>query len=300
MKKMKGVIVAMTTPFAQDGSVMLEEVGRNAEWLVQKGVHCLYPCGTTGEMLNMSLDERKTIAERVVKAAAGSSTDVFIQVGSMTTADTVELAQHAKAIGADGIGVVTPAFFGLNADELVEHFTTVAKSVGGDFPVYLYGIPQCASNDLTAAVVCRIHEACPNVLGIKYSYNDPNRISEFLRIGNYDFSVLVGLEKHFLGYLALGCDGVVSGCSNAFPELFLALYDAWEKKDMEEALRLQRVEEKLSNLIDLGQGNARVKAAQRFRGLEGGHMKRPSLDLSGEALTAFEAELQQFMPESWK
>lgn len=297
MKKMKGIIVAMTTPFDENGYVDLGAMMENTKWLSEKGVHSLYPCGTTGEMLLMNNEERKSIAETVVKAADGK-TDVFVQSGAMTTRDTVELVRHARDIGADGVGIVTPAFFGLSREEMIEHYVTAASCAGDDFPVYLYNIPQCAGNDLTADIVREIADRCPNVLGIKYSYNNADRISDYLGVRNYDFSVLVGLEKHFLPYLSLGCDGVVSGCANAFPEIFLAIYNAFMEGDLQKALKIQRIEEKLSNLISGAQGNAKVKAAQRFRGQNSGHMRKPLLDYSGEELESFKAQLPMFMPEN--
>lgn len=298
MKLMKGVIVAMTTPFADDDSVDTGALCENTQWLMDRGITCLYPCGTTGEMLLMDCEERKRVAESVVKTAADKA-DVFVQCGAMTTRDTLKLVEHAKSIGAAGIGVVTPAYFGLSEAEMLEHYQAVSRCAGEDFPVYLYNIPQCAANDLTIRVCRRIAETCPNVLGIKYSFSNADRVSEYLSLRDYHFSVLVGLEKHFLPYLSIGCDGVVSGCANAFPELFLEIYDAFRAGDLERALRLQRIAERLSNLVSGPQSNARVKLAQKYRGQRSGHMRRPLMDVSGEEAAAFTAQLSQFLSENW-
>ena len=82
MKKLTGITVAMTTPFFEDGGVDFEAVAALTNMLIDKGVDCLYPGGTTGEMLRMSLEERKKQAEVVVKTAAGR-VPVFIHCGSM-------------------------------------------------------------------------------------------------------------------------------------------------------------------------------------------------------------------------
>ena len=113
MKKMFGVINAMITPFTKDDQVDVAALKTYTDYLINGGVHCLYPCGTTGEMLKMSAAERKLVAETVVKQNAGRIL-VYIQVGAMTTRETIELARHAHSIGADGIGVVTPQFFYAN------------------------------------------------------------------------------------------------------------------------------------------------------------------------------------------
>lgn len=103
MKKLYGVITAMTTPFTADGKVDTAALEEQTEYLIEKGIQCLYPCGTTGEMYLMSAEERELVAETVVKKAAGRVT-VFIHVGAMTVDETIRLAQHAHKIGADGRG----------------------------------------------------------------------------------------------------------------------------------------------------------------------------------------------------
>ena len=118
MKKLYGVITAMTTPFMEDGKVDVEAIEQQTEFLIGKGVDCLYPTGTTGEMYLMSAEERELVAETVVKKAAGRVT-VFIHAGAMTLAETIRLAQHAHKIGADGVGVVTPNYFTVDDTALV-------------------------------------------------------------------------------------------------------------------------------------------------------------------------------------
>ena len=97
MKKLKGVITAMTTCFDENDQVDVNGMQELTEFLIESGVNCLYPCGTTGEMHLLTVEERKLIAETVVNAAAGRVT-VYIQVGAMTTKDTIELAKHACEI----------------------------------------------------------------------------------------------------------------------------------------------------------------------------------------------------------
>ena len=99
----------MTTPFDEDGEVNLS-ARKQAEFLIEKGVNCLYPCGTTGEMYLCSADEREKIAETVVNTAAGRVT-VFVHVGAMTQNETIRLAQHAESIGADGICCNSQLFY---------------------------------------------------------------------------------------------------------------------------------------------------------------------------------------------
>ena len=159
MKKLYGVTVAMVTPMFEDGSVDLAGVAKLTEMLVGKGVQCLYPCGTTGEMLKLTTDERKAIAETVVKTAAGRVT-VFIHTGAESEEKTLELSLHAHKIGADGVGIVTPQFFGCSDRMLVGYYSRIANKLPADFPIYLYGIPQCAANDISAAAAKALFTQC--------------------------------------------------------------------------------------------------------------------------------------------
>lgn len=297
MKKLYGVTTAMTTPFREDGSVDLAAMAQQCEMLIAKGVQCLYPIGTTGEMLRMTLEERKQIAETVVKTAAGRVT-VYIHCGAATQEDTIALMQHAQAIGADGVGVVTPQFFGMNPREMETFYVTIAQSVAPDFPLYLYNIPQCAANDLQTEVVQRIAERCPNVVGIKYSFADINRTLDYLGVNGGNFSVMHGCDRVLIAMLALGCDGTVSGISGIFPEPFVNVYKAYQEGDLATARDWQKKAAKITDILRAGSNMAYFKEALRLRGLTGGHMRKPQLDLTAEEAACLRRDVEAFCAET--
>lgn len=266
MKKMVGVNTPVCAPMTEDQKIDYESLANLCEWLIQKGVHGLYPNGSTGEMAYLSTDERKKILEVCVKTAAGR-VSVFSMVGATSTAETIELAQHAQACGADGIGVVTPYYFKLDADELTEHFVRVAKSVSPDFPVYLYGIPQLAVNDITPELAQRIANAAENVIGIKYSYPDMPRLMKFMGVNSGRFSVLAGPDDLFYPTLATGGDGTISGNSNVIPEHFVAIYYAFLAGDHNLAKALQRKTNRLIDYISGPNNIARYKEGLKRRGV---------------------------------
>ncbi|MGB8461956.1 MAG: dihydrodipicolinate synthase family protein, partial [Priestia megaterium] len=296
MKHLYGVTTAMVTPFAKTGEVDLEKVVSLTEFLISKGVHCLYPLGTTGEMLRLSVKERKQVAETVVKQAANRVT-VFIHVGAMNEEDTIELARHAYEVGADGIGVVTPMFFGANDNELETYFTKVAHSVPEDFPVYLYNIPQCSSNDLTAEVAQKVAETCKNVIGIKYSYPDYLRVNDYLNINDGNFSVLPGTDRLFLAALAMGCEGVVSGVSGVYPEPFVETYNAFKANDLEKARKMQKVAIQYCEALLNGSNMSYFKEALKLRGIDVGGMRSPQIDLTEEEVKKLDNKLNSIRPK---
>ena len=216
---------------------------------------------------------------------------------AQTTEQTIRLAQHAERIGADGIGVVTPPFFGLKDKAMVQYYKDVASSVSPDFPIYVYVIPQCAANDITAPVMAQIAEACPNVIGVKYSWADCIRLKDYLNIRNGNFSVLFGPDRLFLPALSMGADGTVSGVSGPMPEHFVAVYRAWLEGDMKKALEEQKIANEICEILQSGADMGIFKAVLDFRGLKGGHMRKPLLDLDEEERAALKAQISPYIPE---
>ena len=284
MKKLHGIVAAMVTPFDTDDRLDITALRRLTDYLVNAGVHGLYPLGTTGEMYLLSVAERMQIAETVVQQNAGRAT-VYIHIGAMTLKDSIALARHACEMKADGIAAVTPSFFSVTEREMVEYFVEIAQSVPEDFPVYLYNIPQCSGNDLKPATIEAVMARCPNVVGVKYSGFDFLRVNDYLKIAGDRFSVFLGADRLTLAGDALGCDGIVSGTCNVVPELYVNLWNAVTEGNVERARELQKEQQAYSELVKHGSNMALIKEGLRIRGvLESVSMRRPLLPLTaGEA-----------------
>lgn len=287
MKKMYGVVTAMTTPFLSTGEVDFQALDQETEFLIKSGVNCLYPCGTTGEMLLMTNEQREAVAEAVVKKAAGRVI-VFIHVGAVRKEDTIRLANHAHRIGADGIGVVTPSFFGLTEREMIQYYVDVANSIPADFPMYLYNIPQCSTNDLSANACEEIAKLCPNVIGVKYSFCNMHRILDYLCVRNHDFSVLVGTDRLLLPALEIGCDGTVSGASSVFPEPFVEVYQNYLSNNKTGAVSALWDANDIVNKLEAGSRISIFKEVQRMRGLIGGFVHSPIMEVTEEEASELE------------
>lgn len=288
MKKLHGVVIPLITPFNRKDEVDVPALEALCDFLIDKGVHCLYPCGTTGEVALLTLDERKLIAETVVRKAAQRVT-VFVHTGAASYRDTLELTKHAVEIGADGAGIITPWFYRYTDAQLLEYYTSLARQVPG-FPIYLYGIPQNAVNDITPALAERICAQAENVVGIKYSFPDMQRLQAFTTVRNGDFSVLIGPDDLFYAALSVGCVGVVSGTAQVVPEYYVAVYDLFKADRRDEALKMQHRANILSSYMhaDLSIYKAGLKA----RGLEGGYMRRPFIDRTPEETAKIKADLE--------
>ena len=290
MKKLYGVVTAMVTPFNEDESVRTKAVRQHVDFLVERGINCLYPLGTTGEMMLMNTEGRKLVAETVVDQCAGRI-PVFIHVGAMRTRDACQLARHACEIGADGIGAVSPAFYGATEVSVHDYYAAIAKSVPEDFPVYLYNIPQCSANDLPVAVADRLAREFPNIVGIKSSFADMCRTLEYQKVNGGEFSVLHGCDKLLNAFMAMGLDGVVSGVSSVYPELFVDVYQACLKGDWEGARKKQRLANEVVDILKGGASMGHFKEALKLRGIDAGYVRGPLHNLDQDELAVMKKEL---------
>ena len=293
MQKLYGTVVPIVTPLTDEDTIDVESLKSLVDYVIDGGLQCLYPCGTTGEMMYLTVEERKLVAE-VTVAQAAKRVPVFVHVGAWNLKDTIELAQHAEKIGADGIGVVTPAFYQLSDQGLIDFYVAVANSVSKDFPVYMYAIPQNAINDVNAAVCEAVAKQCPNVLGIKYSYPDFTKLQQFLMVNDEKFSVLVGPDHLFEALCAVGGDGVVSGNAMIVREHYAAIWDAVQKKDYDLATKLQRRTNVLNATMCAINNIAAYKVILKEEGIiKTSNMRRPMENLTPDQEKALLDEMNR-------
>lgn len=287
MKRLHGLTVALLTPFDENGHPLYEEMGKLADWLIKRGVDCLYPCGTTGMGPVLRTEERKQLALSVVRSVGGRK-PVFIHTGANTYEETLQLTKHACDIGADGAGIVTPYFFKMNDSEMVAYYKDIARNLPADFPLYLYNIPQLSGNDLTVKVVDKLAQECPNIIGIKYSQPNMERAQAYT-FAREDFSVLMGTDSIIGPCLTTGLDGIVSGTACAFPEALKALFTAATRK----APGLRKVEKHVMEINSATHsGNIPyLAAALKIRGCGNGYVTKPLQPIEGAEYEALREKI---------
>jgi dihydrodipicolinate synthase/N-acetylneuraminate lyase len=234
---LKGVSVPLVTPFHEDGQINFDALNELVGRLIRAGIHGLMVAGTTGEGPALSMEERCQLAEAVIRQVHGEI-PVVVQVGAVTTRDTIQMAKHAVTRGADAISIVCPFFFGHSEDALIDHFCRVAASVPDQFPVYLYNIPQRTGNSISPRVSAAVADRCPNVVGEKDSSGDLGLIIGKLE-ARKPYDLISGADMLILSSLVLGAKSAIVATANLFPELFIALFQAYWKGDLHEAEGIQ-------------------------------------------------------------
>ena len=239
---LKGIVCATITPFTPEGTLDRQSIRSLCRYLIDAGIHALYPLGTNGEGILLSCRDRKAAAEIIAKEVQ-HQIPVVIQCGAATTEEAVELARHAAVVKADGIGIMTPFFFPQDEEAVIAYFSKVAAAAS-ELPMYAYNIPGFTNNDLLPAWVEKIAKLAPNFVGVKYSAPNLIRLTEYMKAVP-SAGVLIGCDRLILPALSLGAAGTVSGPAMAFPHLFVGLWNAFQRKDLDLARTLQ------SRLVDL-------------------------------------------------
>lgn len=290
MKRLHGVVPAILTPFREDGAIDEEALRAHCGFMVSSGVHGVFAVGSTGEFALMDESERMRVAAIAVEEVAGRL-PIYVHTGAVSTESAVRLSLHARSIGADGVAVVAPYYFGVGQEELAVHFRTVAESVGEDFPMYLYNIPGAAGNEIEVETARRL-AGIPNVVGIKNSTADFVVNLELLRAAPAGFDVVMGQETMFFHGLIAGVRGCISGIANAFPEAFVDLYEAYRRGDLAAAKERQEAVVRLARVLYVGGKNlAYYKAALGWRGFVRSRTRRPLYSADADAVRKLDAEL---------
>jgi len=216
---LSGAIAASVTPLRGGGSDPDEEaIGPLVRFLSGGGVDGAFVCGTTGEGVLLTVDERRRVAEGFVRARPEGFA-IAVHAGAQSTADTVALATHAKEIGADAVAVIAPPYFPLDDAALFEHLRSAAEACGG-LPFYVYEFEARSGYPVPVRLVERLREAAPNLAGMKVS-DTPWSAVEPYRLDGLD--LFVGNEPLVLEGLEHGADGTVSGLAAGFPEIVASL-----------------------------------------------------------------------------
>lgn len=238
-KCLKGIVCANITPFDANGEVDYESLKRFSKYLADSGLNAVYPCGTNGEGLALTIEERKKIAKTMVEEINGKIS-VAIQCGTQTLDGTRELVLNAEEIGADAAGVVTPFFFKQSQEALIEYYSNLFECAKS-FPIYIYNIPSHTNNDILPSTMVVLASRYENFVGVKYSHPDIIRLSEYIAIKPEGFDSLIGCDRLIYPAAKVGAVGTVSGPAAVFPELFSDLWKAIEANNDNKALKLQRI-----------------------------------------------------------
>ncbi|QGG89950.1 4-hydroxy-tetrahydrodipicolinate synthase [Agrobacterium sp. MA01] len=261
----QGSIPALVTPFTEEGAVDEQAFAAHVEWQISEGSSGLVPVGTTGESPTLSHAEHKRVVELCVEVA-NKRVPVIAGAGSNNTLEAIELAQHAEAVGADALLVVTPYYNKPTQKGLIAHYKAIAEAVA--LPIIIYNIPGRSVIDMSPETMGALAKAHKNIVGVKDATGKIERVSDQRITCGLDFVQLSGEDATALGFNAHGGTGCISVTANVAPRLCAEFQAATLAGDYTKALAYQDRLMPLHKAIFLEPGLCGAKyALNRTRGM---------------------------------
>lgn len=247
MYKPYGIIPPIITPFDENGRINQQALADMSIFLVERGMHGLFPFGTTGEFYAVD-DQEYVGALQVVKQAVAGKTDrkgrpiqLIAGCSAIATRRVIQLTKLVEQVGGyDAVSVLTPMFVSQTQDELYRFYKTIADNTS--MPVIMYNNKPKTNVTIEPATVARLARECPNIVGVKDSTGDMTNCAEYVRLTRdvrEKFSVMMGRDTLIYAGLHYGCSGAVASCANVAPRLVADIYDKFEDGDMQGALNAQ-------------------------------------------------------------
>lgn len=294
-QNLSGLIAAPFTPMNEDGTVQLSRINPYADYLINKKcINGVFICGTSGESVSLTTEERKSIAEQWVNAAKGKL-KVIVHVGGMSQMQCIDLASHAQSIGADMIAAMAPCFFKPSSiKELIDFFNPVAAAANR-LPFYYYNMPSITGVSLPVhTFLTEGKKLIPNLAGVKFTHNNLMEMQQCIHADNGSFEVLHGFDEILITGLSVGAKAAVGSTYNYIPALYNIVMNAMEKGDLRTAQEAQwKAVEIVDILIKHGGGVRGGKLFMKLAGFDCGPCRLPIAPFSQKELDDTKKELMQ-------
>lgn len=285
LNKYHGVVVPMVTPVTKDGDIDVKAVERIINNFAANNVSALL-MGTTGEGNSVSVAQGVKMIEAAAKAAAGRIT-VYAGLAGNCVSEQMEAAKKFIAAGADVIAATLPCYYALTPAEMLKYYTDLADAL--TVPLMLYNITITTHMSIPVDVIEKLSHH-PNIVGLKDSENNLERMEELLRLvaDRDDFAYFCGCAANSAKALALGADGIVPSVGNYLPKMYADLFEAGVKGDTALAEKLQQETIEIGKIntegLTLGQSLAGLKVIMQMVGLCDTYMLPPLIELDEDTV----------------
>jgi len=273
--RLKGIFTPNIVPLDLRGEIYEAEFRRYTDWLIDRGVHGLYPNGSTGEFTRFTPEERRQIVAIMADQTRGR-VPILAGAAEANVRETLRACEYYHTLGVRAVAIVSPFYYKLSPSAVYAYF----KEIGDQTPVdvTLYNIPMFAS-PIDVPTVQRLSEECERIVAIKDSSGDlPHmiRMIQAVRPNRPDFSFLTGWDAALMPMLLIGCDGGTNATSGIVPEVTRQLYDLTVSGRLDDA---REVQYKLLRLFDAMLYSADFpegfRAALKLRGFDVGDSRQP-------------------------
>ncbi len=271
------VITAMVTPMTSKGEIDYDMVETLAKHLVSNGTDALLVAGTTGESPTLTNEEERELFSTVKRATSGKA-KIILSAGSNCTKTAVEFSKNAQKEEADAILSVVPYYNKPNQKGLIEHFGAIAKST--DLPIILYNIPSRTGISIEPSTVAYLANEYNNIVGIKQSCGDMDKLTEIKMLCPEDFVIYSGDDSLTLPMLSVGAHGVISVASHLFGKEIKSMIRNFKSGNIMAARNMHKKLYPVFKQLFMAPNPIPVKAALAYKGLIMDYVRKPLATLN--------------------
>lgn len=298
---LEGLIAAPFTPFNSEGKLNLELIPEYYQFLKTNNVTGAFICGSTGEGVSMTREEKMDVASAWAKATAHDQDfKVMTLLGGTCLDDCKVLAKHAFEIGLYAVSFTAPSYFKpANATVLAEMCAEIAAEVPG-MPFYYYHIPVLTGANIAMIDLLKAVDNIPNFVGIKYTHEDFMDFLSCINFKNNKYDMLWGRDENMLSALVLGTKASVGSTFNYIAPLYNQLIEAFEKNDLNTAIELQQKSIDFIRLLGKYGGIATGKAYMKIVGMDCGEFRLPVKNMDISKFDQFKTDVKNLDFQAFK
>lgn len=278
-----GILVPIVTPFDSSGNVDTTTLTKLVETFIEKGVTGIVACGTTGEYYTFSAAERELVLITIANAAKDKVT-LIAGINSLSTDHSIELAVQAKTLGYDGLMLSATPYSLPEQDGIIAHFEKVANA--SELPIIMYNFPARVGVSIEFDTVSHLAKH-PNIIGIKESSGDFSHALRMLQANFDNFEVICGCDDQPVDFFFWGANSWIAGAANVFPEEQVALFNATQQGDWDEAKQIMSEIYPAIHSMESDNYNQKAKAGCLKGSVDVGSVRVPLTDMPTDEKSAF-------------
>ena len=269
---LKGMGIALVTPFKADGSVDYEALVKLVEYQVQNGTDYLVVLGTTAETPTLTETEKAEI-KRLVVTQVRRRVPVVLGVGGNCTRAVVDTLRQADLQDVDAILSVVPYYNKPSQEGIFRHYEAIAEATTR--PVILYNVPGRTGTNMTAETTLRLARTFRNIVAVKEASGNIKQMNDIIKNKPADFQVISGDDGITYPLMALGAVGVISVIGNAFPRAFSRMVRLALEGDYDNARVIHSRFMELFDLLFVDGNPAGVKSMLNMMGFIENRLRLP-------------------------
>ena len=289
MSIFEGSGVAIVTPFTSNG-VNYDKLKELLNWHISEGTDAIIVCGTTGEAVTMTEEEKKNVIKFTVDVV-DNRIPVIAGTGSNNTLSAIEMSKYAESVGVNGLLVITPYYNKTNSKGLFKHFESINNAV--KTPIIIYNVPGRTGFNVTPENLEKISHLS-NVVAIKEASGNISQVARMKALCGDRIDIYSGNDDQAVPVMSLGGKGVISVLANIIPKEVHNMAKAYLDGDVEKALKLQLDNLKLSNTLFIETNPIPVKSAMNLMGMSVGPLRLPLYKMDNNNLLRLQEILKEY------